>query len=365
MKHLSTLLFIYTVSTQVWGQVFNTVVMDSTQMPNKGKFTLSGYLDAYYVFDFNKPPSGDRPYFVSMARHNEVTINLAYLEFTYTSPHLRLNLTPGLGTYMNANYASEPGTLKNILEASAGINLWQTKNIWIDAGVFEAPYTNESAISKNQLAYTRSFSSEYTPYYLSGIKLTIPLSKKLNAYLFLINGWQQINDQNKSKSIGTQLEYQLSKFWQVNWNTYLGNEESTNHPEYRTRYFSDIYFIHKKERWSATGCIYYGVQERNNLSSASWWQANLISQYGVNNKISIVGRIEYFSDPDEVQVNPITNSSGFSSFSSSIGMNLKVTENALFRIEGRTFFSSKDVYERNNNPVKDSNLLATNLTVWF
>jgi hypothetical protein len=326
---------------------------------------LEGYADTYYAYDFNKPPTGDRPYFVSMARHNELTINLAYLALNYSSSRVRARIAPGFGTYMNANYANESGTLKNILEGYAGIKLWKDKNIWIDAGVFNSHYTNESAISKDHLAYTRSFSPEYVPYYLSGIKLTLPISEKWSAYLYLLNGWQQIQDQNTGKSIGTQLEYQHSDFWVINWNTYIGSEQSSSHPEFRTRYFSDIYFIYRKGNWSATSCFYVGLQQRDGMTASSWWQVNVIGQYSFTKKLSLAGRLEYFNDPDEVQITPITGITGFTTFSSSLGMNLKVNENALFRIEGRTFLSEKSVYVRDSNPVKNSNLLAVNLTVWF
>jgi len=361
MKQVSIILLLLITSHRMLGQIVLTDSLNSQQ----GKITLEGYVDTYYAYDFNKPPSGDRAYFVSMARHNELNINLAYLALNYSSSQVRARLAPGFGTYMNANYANEPGTLKNILEAYAGVKPWKDRNIWIDAGVFNAPYTNEGAISKGHLSYTRSFSSEYSPYYLSGIKVTLPLSQKLNAYLYMINGWQQIQDQNKGKSIGTQLQYRLSEDWLINWSTYAGNEESSSHPEFRTRYFSDVYFIYTKEKWSATGCVYYGVQQRSGTSSAAWWQANLIGQYSITKKLSIAGRVEYFNDPEEVQINPITNVSGFNSFSSSVGLNLKVTDNALFRVEGRTFLSNEDVYERNNEIVKNSNLLTANLTVWF
>jgi len=101
------------------------------------------------------------------------------------------------------------------------------------------------------------------------------------------------------------------------------------------------------------------------MTASSWWQVNVIGQYSFTKKLSLAGRLEYFNDPDEVQITPITGITGFTTFSSSLGMNLKVNENALFRIEGRTFLSEKSVYVRDSNPVKNSNLLAVNLTVWF
>ncbi len=365
MKKLSLLFFITLYSPLVWSQVINTATMDTTDFRFNGKVTLEGYLDTYYAYDFNKPPSGNRPYFVSMARHNEISINLAYIGIKYTSSRLRGRFVPGFGSYINANYANEPLTFKNIVEASAGVKLWNNKNIWMDVGVFGSPYTNESAISKDHLAYTRSFAPEYVPYYLSGVKLSFPLSPKLNGSFYLLNGWQQIQDVNQNKSIGTQLEYRPTNWLLLNWNTYVGNEQSSNHTEFGTRYFTDLFFIYSKGKWSATGCYYIGLQERSNMKNGYWWQANIIGRYDITNKLSVTGRLEYLDDPDQVIITPITNASHFNSYSSSLGLNFKVAGNIYFRAEGRTFFSNKEVYERDGSPVKNSNLLTTNITLWF
>jgi hypothetical protein len=365
MRALFLILLLSSLHVVVNGQVINTATMDTTDFRYQGKVTIEGYVDAYYVYDFNKPASGNRPYFVSMARHNEFTINLAYISVKYSSSRLRGHFIPGFGTYMDANYANESGSLKNIVEASAGVKLVRNKNIWLDVGVFGSPYTNESAISKDHLAYTRSFAPEYVPYYLSGVKLSIPLSAKFNAYFYLLNGWQQIQDANNNKSIGTQLEYRPTDYFLINWNTYLGNERSEQRTEFGMRYFTDLFFIYSKGKWSATGCYYIGAQQRANRSDALWWQANLIGRYNVTTKLSVTGRVEYFDDPDEVHITPITGISGFSSYSSSLGVNYKIAENVLFRTEGRTFFSDKGVYERSDERVRNSSLFTSNITIWF
>ena len=342
---------------------------DTTDFDYKGKVTVGGHLDTYYGYDFNLPASGDRPYFFSMARHNEVNINLAYVDLKYSSSRLRARFMPGFGTYVNSNYAAEPESLKNIIEGNIGVKISATKNIWIDAGVLGSPYTNESAISKDHLMYSRSFAPEYVPYYLSGVKLSVPLTKKTNLYIYLLNGWQQIVDQNKGKSIGTQIEYRQNDFWVINWSTYVGDERSSTAPQNRIRYFSDVHFIYSKGPVSATGCVYAGIQHiqntNNSTDSDKWWQANLIGRYSFSEKISLSARIEYFSDPKSVMITPITNVSGFSSYSSGLCLNLHIASNIIARFEGRTFFSAKEVYERDNAPVKNSNLLISNLTIWF
>ncbi len=365
MKRIILYIISLLSSCQVFSQIVNTAVMDTSDFRFKGKVTVEGYIDTYYGFDFNKPASGDRSYFVSMARHNELTINLAYIDIKYNSSRLRARFVPGFGTYVNANYLRENGSLKNIVEASTGVKIFKDKNVWVDAGVFGSPYTNESVVSKDHLTYTRSFAPEYVPYYLSGLKISLPLSQKINSYLYLLNGWQQIGDQNAAKCFGSQLEYRPNDYWLLNWNTYAGDERSATAPQNRMRLFTDFFFIYSRNKFSATGCWYYGVQKKINQADATWWQANLVGRYAISTKTSLSARVEYFSDPQSVQVTPITNASGFSSYSSSLGVNYKLAENVLIRGEYRTFWSDKSVYTRNGEAVNNSNLLTGNITIWF
>ncbi|MBK8819890.1 MAG: outer membrane beta-barrel protein [Saprospiraceae bacterium] len=46
----------------------------------------------------------------------------------------------------------------------------------------------------------------------------------MNLYAYLINGWQQIQDVNKGKAIGTQVEYRPTNLNLINWNVYIGDE---------------------------------------------------------------------------------------------------------------------------------------------
>jgi hypothetical protein len=363
MKNISIVYFMIAGLVSTYGQVINKTTLDTADFAFQGKVTFEGYIDTYYAYNFNRPASKDQPYMVSMARDREVNINLAFIEMKYSSSRLRARFVPGFGTYMNTNYAAEKGTLKNIVESSAGIKISSKKNIWIDAGIFGSPYTNESAISKGQLAYTRSFAPEYVPYYLAGVKASVPLSPKVNAYFYLLNGWQQIQDQNDHLAVGTQLEFRPTEYLLLNWDTYIGDEQSVSDSTIGKRYFSDIYLVYSRDNFSFTTCAYAGVQEQAE-SNATWWQANFIARYNLTRKLSATGRIEYFSDPHQVHIIPM-NGSGFNTSSGSIGLNYKLGENVLIRLEGRTFLSNQDVYSRNNEFVNNSTTLTSNITMWF
>lgn len=352
-------------------QVTNTGLMDSTGGERINNISIGGYIDTYYGYHLSKPKDGNIPYFVTMNRDNELNINLAYLELRYQSDQVRAKFIPAVGTYMNSNYAAEPGLLKNILEASVGFRLSSQKNIWIEAGVLGSPYTNESAISRDHLMYTRSYAPEYVPYYLTGVKASIPLSPKVNTYLYLLNGWQQIQDQNRGKALGTQLEYRPNDKNLINWNTYLGDERSNAAPQNRMRYFTDLFWIYNPVgKVSITSSAYIGQQKRindqGNEITVTWWQFNFISRYRFSEKASLSGRIEYFSDPRSAQIVPITPVTGFSSYSTGMCFNYQIADNLMFRMEGRHFFSDQEVYlDQNDQPAHQSTWLISNLTVWF
>ncbi len=349
-------------------QVISKGAMDTVQMTVLGHVALGGYVDAYYGYSTDEPSSGDIPYFVSSNRHNEININLAYVDILYRSNSLRADFIPAFGTYMNSNYASETGSARFILEANAGVRLSEKRKLWFDIGVFTSPFTNESPISKDHLMYTRSFAPEYTPYYISGLRLSAPLTSKLNAFVYLINGWQQIRDSNEGKALATQLEFRPNPSMLFNGNIYLGDERSSLHPEYRLRYLLDLYWVYKPMtgRISATASTYVGWQARDGTSTATWWQANVIGRYQMTKKYSLSGRLEYFDDTDQIMIQPTTSTLSFRSWSAGLCFNVHLWNNAMFRVEGRQFFGPEDVYETQSGTEKSTRSWAiASLSTWF
>ena len=139
----------------------------------KSLLNWSSYLEVYYTYDFNKPTTHTRPSFIySHNRHNEFNLNLGFVKANYTGEKFRANLALAGGTYMNANYVAEPGVLKNIFEANAGIRLHKKRNLWLDAGIFPSHIGFESALSKDCWNLTRSILADNSPYFEAGAKLT-------------------------------------------------------------------------------------------------------------------------------------------------------------------------------------------------
>src|ERR1700748_1815413 len=136
MKTILTILFL--------GFALFAGAQDTT---HNAKLVFSGYAEIYYSHDFNDPPDHNRPPFVySYNRTDEVNLNLGSIKAAYTDDNVRANRAIMAGTYANANLAAEPGVLKNIYEANAGIRLSKQVNLWLDAGVFSSHIGFESAV---------------------------------------------------------------------------------------------------------------------------------------------------------------------------------------------------------------------------
>lgn len=353
--------------------IYSQVSAAQTDSLNSQKsFSIGGGIDVYYAYDLNKPSSNSIPYYVSMSKHNDPSVNLAYLDLKYDSKWFRGRFIPGIGTFMSANYAAEPAGLRFPVEANIGVRLSRKKHLWLDAGVFSSPYTNESAFSKDHLAYTRSFAPEYVPYYITGGKLSYGVNNRLKVIAYVLNGWQQIIDQNNSLSFGTQVEYKPNDKEIFNWNTYMGDERSDTRPLFRNRVFTDVYWLHNfNGKFSFATCAYIGMQQiqiaQSKREDHYWWQVNFTSRYTFKKKHSVVARVEYFSDPEMIQIITVSGVKGFNCFGTSVGVNFPIDKNVLLRFEAKKLFSTdqKVFIGEDQKPSSTSTILTGNITFWF
>jgi hypothetical protein len=329
-------------------------------------FTIGGGIDLYY--GHHSSNKTDIPYYVSHAKHNQINLNLAYLNINLTYQKFRANVVPAIGTYMLANYAAEHQTAQRLVLANVGYQLNKEKNIWVDAGILNAPYTLENPFSKDQLMYTRSLASEYSPYFITGARLTAPLNNKTTFYGYLINGWQQVRDVNKSLSVGTTLEHKADSLNTFVWTFYAGDEKSTLNPNFNMRYYTDVQWIGNFKKWNFGAVASIGLQQKSDSINKNhiWWQATCISKYNFTAKHSIAARVEYFNDKHKSLVNPLFNMAGFDALGSSLCYSFKLKRNAMFRVEGKHLYSTDKIQaDKNNKATNESWLAIGNITIWF
>lgn len=331
---------------------------DSTTQTTANPLTISGYVEAYYSYDFNKPAINLRPSFLySYNRHNEFNVNLGFVKAVYTADRVRANLALAVGTYINANYAAERGTLKNILEANAGYKLSGKKNFWLDVGILPSHIGFESAVGKDNWTLTRSLVAENSPYFESGARLSYATDNgKLQLAALALNGWQRIRrvDGASLMSWGTQVYFKPSDKVTLNYSTFFGTDKPDSARLWRS--YHNLYGIFQfTQLIGFTAGFDIGAEQKpaNGDDHNIWCSPVGILRITPAGKWALALRGEYFSDENGVLIGTGT-PNGFKTVGGSLNIDYWPQKNVALRLEGRYLNSKdaifvKDALAKNNN----------------
>lgn len=351
--------------------LFGTALLISIQLmaqDSTGSLTISGYAEAYYQYDFNKPLDNNRPGFIySHNRHNEFNLNLGFIKANYSAERVRANLALAAGTYMNANYAAEPGVLKNIYEANAGVKISKKKNLWLDAGIFGSHIGFESATSKDCWNITRSILADNSPYFEAGAKITYSSdnSKWLLSGLAL-NGWQRITrvSGNSLMSWGTQIQFKPSDKVLLNYSTFIGTDKPDS--ARLSRLFHNIYGIFNvTDKFGVTAGFDIGTEEKFSGSDDNTGHSPvLILKYAFNNKWVIAGRLEHYNDENGVII-ATGSPNGFQTTGYSINIDNSPAKNVLVRLEIRNLSSKDDIFSKPSGITGNTTFITSSIAVSF
>lgn len=335
----------------------------------KPSITWGGFIDTQYAFDFNAPASGDRAYSTQPARTNEFNLNLGFIEANLSSEKLRGRLALQAGTSVQSNYSAEPtnGAVsgpdlsRHVQEARLGYKV--SPKTWIDAGIFFAHVGAETWISRDNLVLTRSLVADYSPYYMSGVKITHAATEALTLQLLVTNGWQNISENNTDKNIGTGIEYSFKNI-SLAYNTLIGRETSpdllgTPRPS-EFRHYHNIIVRNKNAEsleWAAEFDV--GFQNKSIGSGTSdWLGASLMARYKVSDTQKIALRAEHFNDPDQIVI--VTGQpQSLSAYGGSIGWDQTLESYLLWRTEVRYLQADEKVFPKNTSEVSKNNTTVT------
>jgi len=330
---------------------------------------ISGYAEAYYSYDFNKPADNNRPGFLySHNRHNEFTANLAYIKAAYGTERVRANIALAAGTYINANYAAETGVMKNIFEANAGYKLSTKHNLWFDMGIFPSHIGFESAVSKDCWALTRSLMAENSPYYESGAKLTYSTNEgKWTFSALALNGWQRIKrvEGNSKMNWGTQLTYKPVSKITLNYSTFYGSDKPDS--ARLNRFFHNIYGIFQfSDKWGFTAGLDIGTEQKTKGGSEmnTWYSPVGILRFTPVPKWAFALRGEYYEDKNGVIIATGT-VDGFSTSGISFNADYLLFANLALRVEGRWLKSKDAIFSKDGEATDNTSAVTFSAAVSF
>jgi hypothetical protein len=198
-------------------------------------FNISGFVDTYYGYNFNKPKSmTNGPGTNFDFNTNTFGLNLAELVVSKAAEPVgfRMDFDYGPTTdfvhcgTVNCNPAVSPeSTYKNIQQAYV---TWATPlKVTLDMGKFVTHMGAEVIESKDNWNYTRSLLFCCAiPYYHAGVRANLPVNDMLYVNGYVYNGWNDVIETNAMKTFGATIGFTPIKQLPIvlNW---IGPEECT------------------------------------------------------------------------------------------------------------------------------------------
>lgn len=333
--------------------------------------TFGAFVDAYYAYDFGRPRAIDRAFTTQAVRHNEFNVNLAFVEAKLDGARVHGRLALQAGTSVQSNYAGEytvgtvsgPSLARNIQEAYAGLKVGRT--LWIDGGIFLSHIGMESFISRDNPTYTRSLAADYTPYYEAGVRATWQTTPALTTTAVIVNGWQNIAENNQDKAVGVRLDWSAAPAATLSYYDFFGNETGSG----RLRTLNGVGArLAPTQGLTLFGNFDYGTQRRAARPGMdSWYGTALIARLQVTAPIAVSARVERYVDPAQVIVNT-GKSFGFCANGASVGVDVTPAPRALWRTEVRVLGSEHPVFPnraRASGVSRDDGVAVTSLALTF
>jgi hypothetical protein len=340
-----------------------STLLATAQNQTSNPFTFQGYGELYYSFDFSNPQNHEKPSFLyNHKRHNEVSLNLAFVKASYNKENIRANAALMLGNYPQYNLSSEPTWAQFIYEANIGFKISDKHNLWIDAGIMPSHIGFESAVSADCWTLTRSILAENSPYYETGVKISYTdASEKFNASFYVLNGWQKIQkpDDMQNPSVGLQLNYKPNSKLTLNYSNFMGSDKPDDMKALRL--FHNLYAMYEpSKKLGFIAGLDVGTDKYDPENYDVWYAPICIIRYKPVEKYRIAIRGEYYNDKKQILIATNTEN-GFQTYGVSTNFDIQFKENMIWRFEAKEYVSKDKIFNGDNSNFT----LSTSLAIKF
>ena len=211
-----------------------------------GPVTLSLYVDMFYAWQLQAPV--DHTIFESTVapRHNEVAVNLAAIGIDLTGldgPTGRLYIQYGTNveTVYGQDRTSRRGyflsSVPFLQQIGAGWHFHWFHGVNLELGIFPSYIGLESYLPQENWNYTKQFISDFTPYYLAGLRAQLYFTDRMKLELWLVNGWQTFSQWHEARAGGYFFNFRPNEAVSLVNAAYFG-QDVQNDP-HGVRYYSD------------------------------------------------------------------------------------------------------------------------------
>jgi len=281
-----------------------------------GPTTLSGFVDVYYGYNSNQPANRTtalRNFDINSGQFGLNMIELIADKATSTDSRVGYHVALGFGQAMNLVNGFEavspnvPTTPSFPIPTETNFDQYLKegyieylaptgKGLTIDFGKFVTNAGAEVIETKDNWNYSRGLLFSWAiPYYHFGVRAKYAFNGKVALTGFLLNGWNNVVDNNTGKTTGFTLALTPTKKLSLYENYYVGPEQGNNNGKFR--HLTDTVLAYNAtSKLSLMANYDYGYEHFTGISPV-WWSgfAGYI-KYAPNAKWAFATRGEYFVD---------------------------------------------------------------------
>ncbi len=271
-----------------------------------GSLDFSGFIDGYYSYNANRPSNTANGQTNDLYNFNDKTD-----QFNLSAAKLTVNHDPDpIGAHIDILFgrtnalihsSSEQSTDNFIEQAYISAKPGKTHGSEFDFGQFVTAAGAEVIEAKDDWNYSRSLLFAWAiPYYHFGFRSTVPVTKTWTAGLQLVNGWNNVVDNNGGVTFGLTSALTEPKFgWALNY--YTGPENFDTQQGYRNLIDTTV-TLTPTSKFNAYINYDYGqnrtpARDDESSESSLHWQGVAFAGRGqITAKSALAGRYEYYSD---------------------------------------------------------------------
>ena len=259
--HLHTLIASLSLTTVAVGQGQDpqTSPSQSNSVWSAGGIDFSGLVDGYYSLNFNHPESRNNNLRYFDAKANQFSLNMAKLSAEHTADPIGFKFETMFGRAADLFNATEPAGVevyKHIYQAYVSVKPASWKGVEFDFGKFVTAAGAEVTETHLNWNYSRGYLYANGPFYHFGGRLSVPVSKNLTVGYQIVNGWNNVEDNNSGKTQGFTVGLTTTK---LNWsNTYYVGPEKSNMNDGWRHFYDTVIAVNPNGRVSGLFNFDYG-----------------------------------------------------------------------------------------------------------
>jgi hypothetical protein len=315
---------------------------------------LSIYLQGGYNYNFASPDSGENQLRVFDQKANSFTLDLAQIQFL-KDPAVgglgyKLKLSFGeTAKFIHAMGLGNAGDEFDLTEAYISYSAPLGKGLRFDFGKMATYHGAEVIEARDNPNYSRSYLFNFAiPFTHTGLKMSYAFSDTLNASVHVVNGWDNFNDNNKSKTVGVSVGYTPVEQLAMIFNLMYGPEKDDNNHDNRFL-FDWVGTIKPVKNLSIILNTDYATEQHSDPDSggtAKWYGVAAIAKYDFSDMYSLSVRGEYFNDQNGVRTGTPQHLKEVT-----LTPEIRVAQGLIVRPEYRHDWSNGTVFDSHDTPL--------------